>query len=63
VVKGDIAVMKGDVTGLTEDMKVVKGDIAVMKGDIRRLYREQASLSGSQGLLTELFVQRRVAKQ
>ncbi len=44
-----------NVTGLTEDMKVVKGDI-------RRLYREQASLSGSQGLLTELFVQRRVAK-
>jgi hypothetical protein len=55
VLGGQMHDVEKNVTGLTEDMKVVKGDI-------RRLYREQASLSGSQGLLTELFVQRRVAK-
>jgi uncharacterized protein YoxC len=59
--------LKEDVKGLKEDVKGVKEDVKKgfkrLTDDVSELRRGQASLIASQGIITELFVRRRMAKR
>ncbi len=50
-IKDNINLLKGDVSGLKDDMKSVKGDIGVLKGDVSGLKDDMKSVKGDISVL------------